>query len=329
MLRIESRRIGTIVATALVLAALPAAAQDWPARPVTMVIPFAPGGALDVVARIVGPRLSEILGKPVIIENVGGAGGMTGGQRIAKAAPDGYQFVFGGTSTHAINQTLYKSPLYNAATDFAPVALMIEQPVVLITRPDLPVGNLKEFIAYTKANQAKMQYGSSGAGSTVHLACSLLNAKLGVQVTHIPYRGTAPATQDMLAGRLDYMCPLSASATPQIESGQVKVITVLAKERSPVLPNLASAFEQGLADLDTRGWNGFFLPKGTPAAIVQKLNEAASAAIDTPSVRERLREIGVSTVAPERRSPDYLQTFVEAEIEKWAVPIRNAGVTAE
>jgi tripartite-type tricarboxylate transporter receptor subunit TctC len=254
---------------------------------------------------------------------------MTGGQRIAKAVPDGYQFVFGGTSTHAINQTLYKNPLYNAAMDFAPVALMIEQPVVLITRPDLPVGNLKEFIAYTKANQAKMQYGSSGAGSTVHLACSLLNAKLGVQVTHIPYRGTAPATQDMLAGRLDYMCPLSASATPQIESGQVKVITVLAKERSPVLPNLASAFEQGLADLDTRGWNGFFLPKGTPAAIVQKLNEAASATIDTPAVRERLREIGVSTVARERRSSDYLQKFVEAEIEKWAVPIRSAGVTAE
>jgi len=323
------RRIGTIVATALVLAALPAAAQDWPARPVTMVIPFAPGGALDVVARIVGPRLSEILGKPVIIENVGGAGGMTGGQRIAKAPPDGYQFVFGGTSTHAINQTLYKSPLYNAAADFAPVALMIEQPVVLITRPDLPVGNLKEFIAYTKANQAKMQYGSSGAGSTVHLACSLLNAKLAVQVTHIPYRGTAPATQDMLAGRLDYMCPLSASATPQIESGQVKAIAVLAKERSPVLPNLASALEQGLTDLDTRAWNGFFLPKGTPAAIVQKLNEAASATIDTPSVRERLREIGVSTVARERRSPDYLQKFVEAEIEKWAVPIRSAGVTAE
>ncbi len=323
------RRIGTIVATAIVLAALPAAAQEWPAKPIAMVIPFAPGGALDVVARIVGPRLSEILGKPVIIENVGGAGGMTGGQRVAKAAPDGYQFVFGGTSTHAINQTLYKNPLYNAATDFAPVALMIEQPVVLITRPDLPVGNLKEFIAYTKANQAKMQYGSSGAGSTVHLACSLLNAKLGVQVTHIPYRGTAPATQDMLAGRLDYMCPLSASATPQIESGQVKVITVLAKERSPVLPNLPSAFEQGLADLDTRGWNGFFLPKGTPAAIVQKLSEAASATIDTPSVRERLREIGVSTVVRERRSPDYLQKFVEAEIEKWSVPIRSAGVTAE
>jgi tripartite-type tricarboxylate transporter receptor subunit TctC len=322
------RLIGTMAALAIAMAP-PAAAQDWPAKPITMVIPFAPGGALDVVARIVGPRLSEILGKPVIIENVGGAGGMTGGLRVAKAAPDGYQLVFGGTSTHAINQTLYKNPLYNAATDFAPVAMLIEQPLVLISRPDLPVSNLTEFVAYAKANQAKMQYGSSGAGATPHLACSLLNAKIGVQVTHIPYRGTAPATQDMLAGRLDYMCPLSASATPQIESGQVKAIAVLAKERSPVLPNLASALEQGLADLDTTAWNGFFLPKGTPVSIVQKLNEAASATIETPSVRERLREIGVSTVARERRSPDYLQKFVEAEIEKWAVPIRSAGVTAE
>jgi tripartite-type tricarboxylate transporter receptor subunit TctC len=321
--------IGIMAAAFAIAVAAPAAAQDWPAKPITMVIPFAPGGALDVVARIVGPRLSEILGKPVIIENVGGAGGMTGGLRVAKAVPDGYQLVFGGTSTHAINQTLYKNPLYNAATDFAPVAMLIEQPLVLITRPDLPVSNLKEFVAYTKANQAKMQYGSSGAGATPHLACSLLNAKIGVQVTHIPYRGTAPATQDMLAGRLDYMCPLSASATPQIESGQVKAIAVLAKERSAVLPNLASALEQGLADLDTTAWNGFFLPKGTPAAIVQKLNEAASATIDTPSVRERLREIGVSTVTRDRRSPDYLQKFVEAEIEKWAVPIRSAGVTAE
>lgn len=323
------RRIEVTIAAALIAAAVPAAAQDWPTRPVTMVIPFAPGGALDVVARIVGPRLSELLGKPVVIENVGGAGGMTGGARVAKAEADGYQFVFGGTSTHAINQTLYKTPLYNAARDFAPVALLIEQPLVLITRIDLPVGNLQEFIAYAKANQARMQYGSSGAGATPHLACSLLNAKIGIRVTHVPYRGTAPATQDMLAGRLDYMCPLSASATPQIESRQVKAIAVLAKERSPVLPDLASALEQGLTDLDTTAWNGFFLPKGTPAAIVQKLHDAASATIDTPSVRERLREIGVSTVARERRSPAYLQTFVENEIEKWAVPIRSAGVTAQ
>jgi tripartite-type tricarboxylate transporter receptor subunit TctC len=320
-------RIGTMIAAALVVAAQPAVAQDWPARPVTMVIPFAAGGALDIVARIIVPRLSEVLGKTVIIDNVGGAGGMTGGARVAKAPPDGYQFVFGGTSTHAINQSLYKAPLYNAATDFEPVAMLIEQPLVLITRTDLPVNSLQEFIAYAKANQAKMQFGSSGAGSTVHLACSLLNAKLGVQITHIPYRGTAPATQDMMAGRLDYMCPLSASATPQIESGQVKAIAVLAKERSPVLPKVPSALEQGVAALDTTAWNGFFLPKGTPAAIVKKLNQAASATIDTPAIRKRLREIGVSTVARERRSPEYLQKFVENEIKKWAVPIKSAGVT--
>ena len=323
------RRIGTIVATALVLAALPAAAQDWPARPVTMVIPFAPGGALDVVARIVGPRLSEILGKPVIIENVGGAGGMTGGQRIAKAAPDGYQFVFGGTSTHAINQTLYKNPLYNAATDFAPVALMIEQPVVLITRPDLPVGNLKEFIAYTKANQAKMQYGSSGAGSTVHLACSLLNAKIGAEVTHVPYRGSAPATNDLIGGQIDYVCGNLGAAIALITGKQVKALALLSKERSPLMPELATAHEQGLADYDVTTWTAFFLPKGAPKEIVDKLNAVTHAAMDTPAIKSRMLEIGVTGIAPERRSAEYLAKFVIDEVARWEGPIKSGGLQVD
>jgi tripartite-type tricarboxylate transporter receptor subunit TctC len=317
------------LAAALIISTTAAAAQEWPTRPVTIVIPFAAGGALDIVARLMAPRLSELLGRTVVVENVGGAGGMTGGARVAKAAPDGYQFVFGGTSTHAINQSLYKKPLYNAATDFAPVALLTEQPLVLIVRNGLPVGNLQEFAAYAKAHQAAMQFASSGAGATPHLACSLLNSKLGIKVTHVPYRGTAPATQDMLAGRVDYMCPLSATATSQVEAHQVKAIAVLAKERSPVLPNLPSAREQGIDDLDTTAWNGFFLPRGTPAAIVRKLHDAAVATFATPSIRERLREIGVSVVAPERQSPEYLQRFVEAEIAKWAVPIKAAGVTAD
>src|SRR5437870_8355849 len=164
------RRIAASLSLSVALtAAAPALAQDWPSRPVTMVIPFAAGGALDVLGRILGPRLAEVLGRPVIIENVGGAGGMTGAARVAKATPDGYAFVLGGASTHAVNQTLYKKPLYNAAPDFAPVALVVEQPIVLVTRKDLPVGNLAEFIAYAKANQAKMQYGSGGTGSTPHL----------------------------------------------------------------------------------------------------------------------------------------------------------------
>ena len=185
-----SRPALTIGAIALALVQnafvpVPSVAQDWPTRPVTMVVPFAAGGASDVIGRILSPHLSEILRQQVIIENIGGAGGMIGAQRVAKAAPDGYQFVLGNAGTHAQNQTLYKHPLYNAATDFAPVALIAEQPIVLIARKDLPANNLQEFIAYAKANQAKMQYGSAGAGTAVHLACALLNAAIGVDVTHV------------------------------------------------------------------------------------------------------------------------------------------------
>jgi len=306
-----------------------AAAQDWPTRSVTMVIPFAAGGALDILGRILGPGLSDGLGRPIVIENVGGAGGMTGASRVAKAAPDGYQFVLGGASTHAVNQTLYKNPLYNAATDFAPVALIIEQPLLLIVRKDFPASNLAEFIAYAKANQAKMQYGSGGAGSTPHLACALLNATIGVSVTHVPYRGTGPATQDMIAGRIDYLCPLGATAIPQVLNDQVKPIAILSKDRSPLLPDLASAREQGLTNFDASTWNAAFLPRGTPGAIVHKLHAATVATMDMPSVQERLKDIGATVVPPERRTPDYLQTFVEREIAKWAVSIKAAGISAD
>jgi tripartite-type tricarboxylate transporter receptor subunit TctC len=306
-----------------------AAAQNWPTRPVTMVVTFAAGSSDDVLARILSPRLSELLGQQVIIENVGGAGGMTGTSRVAKAAPDGSQFVIGGIGTFAANQTLYKNPLYNAATDFAPVVLIAEQAVVLIVRKDLPVSNLQEFIAYAKANRAKMQYGTAGAGSSSHLACLLLNAAIGIEVTHVPYRAAILATQDLIAGRVDYVCPIISTAAPQIEGNQVKVIANLSMKQSPLLPKLASAHEQGLRDFDAYYWNGFFLPKGTPAAIVQKLHDASVAAMETPSVQERLQDIGATIVAPERRSPNYLQRFVESEIKKWAGPIKASGVSMD
>src|SRR4051794_626435 len=197
-------------------------AQDWPIRPVTMVVPFAAGSASDTLARVLAARLSEVLGQQVIIENVGGAGGMTGVARVAKAAPDGYQFVLGGIDTFAQNQTLYKKPLYNSTNDFEPVALMVEQAIILVTRNELPVKDLKQFTAYAKANQAKMQYGSAGAGSGSHLACAQLNASLGVDITHVPYRGSPPAMQDLIAGRIDYLCALAAAATPQISSNSMR-----------------------------------------------------------------------------------------------------------
>jgi tripartite-type tricarboxylate transporter receptor subunit TctC len=250
-----------------------AVAQNFPTHPMVMVIPFAAGGPQDTLGRIIGQRMSEILGQTVIIENVGGAGGMTGSVRVAQATPDGYMFELASVGTHAQNQTLYKHPLYDAATDFTPVALIAETPIALITRKDLPPNNLKEFITYAKANQAKMQYGSAGAGSATHLGCVVLNFVIGVNITHVPYRGTGPAMQDLAGGRIDYLCDIIATAKPQIDSGTVKGLAIMTQERAAVLPNLPTALEQG-TDAQAYTWSAVFLPKGAPDAIVQKLNGA-------------------------------------------------------
>jgi tripartite-type tricarboxylate transporter receptor subunit TctC len=307
----------------------PTFAQSWPTRPVTMVVTFAAGSGDDVLGRIIAARLSEALGQQVIVENVGGAGGMNGVNRVAKATPDGYQFVLGGTGTFAANQTLYKNPLYNAATDFTPVALIAEQPMLLITHKDLPVGNLQEFIAYTKTNHSKMQYGSGGAGSATHLACVLLNAAIGVNVTHVPYRSAAIAIQDLIAERLDYVCAIISTASAQIEGKQVKGIANLSKSRSLILPGLPTANEQNLAEFDAYIWNGAFLPIGTPVPIVDRLHDAIVTTLNTPAVRKRIEEVGGSVVAPDRRSADYLRAFLDSEIKKWAGPIKASGVSID
>jgi tripartite-type tricarboxylate transporter receptor subunit TctC len=316
-------------AVGLVAAIAPAAAQNWPTRPVTMVVTYAAGGSTDIIGRIFATRLSEILRQQVIVENIGGAGGMAGASRVAKAPPDGYQFVLGNVGTHAQNQTLYKNPLYHAATDFAPVGLLVDLPMMLTTRTTLPPNNLQDFIAYAKATQAKMQYGSAGTGAPTHLACALFNAAIGVNITHVPYRGSSPALQDMIAGRIDYFCLNASAAIPHVEGKTAKAIAMFTRERSPTFPTLATAGEQGLKDFVTDNWLAFFLPKGTPAAIVQKLHEASVAALNTPAVAARLKEVGADLVAPERRSPEYLQKFVVSEIEKWAAPIKAAGVVGE
>jgi len=306
-----------------------AQALDWPTRPVTMVVTVAAGSSTDVAARIFAPRLAELLGRQVIVENVGGAGGIVGALRVAKAPPDGYQFVLGNVGTHAMNQALYKNLRYNAATDFAPVGLIYESPLVLIARKDLPVNSLPEFVAYTKANQARMQYGSPGAGNPAHLACALLNATIKVNVTHVPYRGGGPAMQDLIAGHIDYQCPATAVAIPPIEDKLVKAIAILTKSRSSALPALASAHEQGMTDFEAGSWSAFFLPKGTPAPIIRKLHDAMVATMETPSVQERLKEIGNSVIPPERRSTEYLQKFVVSEIERWTAVINAANIKGE
>jgi len=316
---------------ALFAAAAPAAApaQDWPNRPVTLVVPFAPAGAFDVMARVFTPYLTQILGQQVIVENVGAAAGIVGTNRVAKATPDGYTFLLGTVGTHAYNPSLYKKLSYNAVTDFAPVALVAEQPMVLITRKDFPADTLPEFIAYVKANAAKLQYGSAGVGSTTHLGCALLNSAAGLDVTHVPYRGGGPVMADLIAGQVHYMCSNSAGALPQIEGGTVKGIALLARARSSLMPTLATAEEQGLKDFEAITWTAFFLPKGTPPEIVDKLHAATVQMMDTPALAERMRELGVTLVPSERRSPQYLADFVAREIEKWGAPIKAAGIHAD
>jgi tripartite-type tricarboxylate transporter receptor subunit TctC len=313
----------------LVYAIAPAAAQTWPNRAVTMVVPFAAGGPADTVGRILALHLADSLNQQVIVENVGGAGGMIGASRVAKAAPDGYQFVLGNLGTHAANQTLYKRPLYNAATDFKPVILLAETPLVLLARRDLPASDLRDFITYAKANQASMHYGSGGVGSASHLACILVNAAIGLQVAHVPYRGAAPAMQDLIAGRIDYLCPDTPIAIPQIQSDTVKAIAILTRDRSPILPDLATAHEQGLTNFAASNWFAVFLPRDAPAAIVQTLHAAIVAVLETPAVQIRFQEIGADLVPLEHRSPDYLQKFVGSEIEKWAGPIRESGLSMD
>jgi tripartite-type tricarboxylate transporter receptor subunit TctC len=322
-------RIRLVVAAALALAGIAAAsAQSYPNRPITMIVPFAAGGPTDVVGRLIGQRMGEILGQRIVVENVGGAGGMTGAQRVAQAPPDGYTLVLGTVGTHAQNQTLYKRPLYHAATDFTPVALIAEVPTVLIVRNDLAVTNLKEFVDYAKKNQDKMGYGSAGAGSATHLACVVLDAAMGTHVTHAPYRGTGPAMADLQGGRIDYLCEIVTTAKPQIDGGSVKAIALMDRTRSPALPNVPTAVEQDL-NVEAYTWNAIFLPKNTPAAIVTKLHDAALQAMHTPLVKERLEGLGAQVVPDDRTTPEYLGQFVKSEIEKWAVAIKASGATVE
>jgi tripartite-type tricarboxylate transporter receptor subunit TctC len=313
-------------AAAALLVSSAAQAQDWPTRPLTMVVPFAAGGPVDTLGRILAPRLSEVLGQNVVIENVTGAGGSTGSIRVRDAAPDGHTFVLGSIGTHTLNQLLAKKPAYDATTDFAPVMLIVDVPIVLIARKDLPPNNLQEFIAYAKQNQAKMQYGSGGTGTSAHISCVLLNLAMGVEVTHVPYRGGGPAMVDLNAGRIDYICNIVSTAVQAIENKQVKAVATLTRVRTDALPDLPTAHEQGLTDFGAYTWNAIFLPKDTPPAIVARLNAAMRETVKTPATRKRLHDAGLMVVAPERQTPDYLAGFVRDEIKKWGPAVKAGGL---
>ncbi len=323
------KKLGSAAFALLLALTGTALAQGYPTKPITMIIPFAAGGPTDVLGRVLAQRMGEILGQQIVVENVGGAGGMTGSKRVADAAPDGYTMVLGTVGTHAQGQTLYKKPLYDSLNAFTPVALIAEVPIILTVRKDLPAKDFKEFVAYAKANQAKMQFGSAGAGSATHLGCVLLNYVIGTNITHVPYRGTGPAMQDLQGGRIDFLCEIITTAKPQVDGGTIRALAIFDSKRSPALPDLPTAAEQGTEKLEAYTWNALFLPKGAPADIVKKLNDAALQAMKTPAVRERLQALGAQIVSDDRATPQYLAGFLKSEIEKWAAPIKASGVSVD
>jgi tripartite-type tricarboxylate transporter receptor subunit TctC len=274
-------------------------------------------------------RVGEILGQQFVVENIGGAGGMTGSNRVAKAPSDGSQLLFSGLGPLALSQTLYKKPLYNTVTDFAPVGLIAEVPLVLVARKDLPVRNLAEFIAYAKANHAKMTFGSAGSGSAPHFGCVLLNMAMGTDITHVPFRGSGPALQELVAGRIDFYCDAVTAPLSHIQANTVKAIAMLTRNRVTQLPNLPTAREQGLANVEADVWFGFFFPRATHEPIVRRLHQATVEAMATPAVRRRVEGLGATLVKRERATPEYLASFVRSEIERWAPPIRASGISME
>ncbi len=316
-----------VVSTAGVLS--PGVAQEWPSRTITLVVPFTPGGGVDISARLQAQAIGEILGQNVIVENIGGGAGMTAGVRVAHAAPDGYTFMIGNTGTHAYNQSLYKKPLYNSVTDFTPVGLVSESPRILNARKDLPVNGLKEFIAWLKANETKAQFGSAGVGTGTHLPCVMFNLAIKVNITHVPYRGAGPVIQDLIGGRIDYMCDTIQTGAQLARQGTLKPIAVLSEKRVAIIPEVPTAAEQGLPGVEASVWNAFFLPKGTPDPIVRRLNAAINQSLENPALRRRLEELGLEIVPPEHRTPEYLAKFLPEDIARWAKPIHAAGISAD
>jgi putative tricarboxylic transport membrane protein len=303
--------------------------DQYPTRPITMVVPFAAGGPTDILGRIVAQAISPTLGQQVVVEDTTGAGGTIGATRAARAAPDGYMMVMGNLGTHAASVGIYKNLAYDPRRDFEPVILVASTPMVLVTRKTLPVHTLDEVIAWAKTNKGKATMGSAGVGSISHLTLLLFNHLTGTDVTHVPYRGLSEATNDLLGGQIDMLFDQVVTATPHIANNSENAIVVTIPQRAASIPNVPSANEAGLPQLQTVAWTALFMPKGTPQSIIQRVNGAVQKAMQDPVVAKRLAEIGADIPPPEQRSPQALGQLVSAEIDKWVPLVQAAGVVAQ
>jgi len=312
---------------ALALLPPPAAAQ-YPNKPITVIVPFAAGGPTDVVTRLVGEHMSRTLGQPVIVENIGGAGGTIGMTRAVQAKPDGYTIAVGNMGTQSAAPALYPSLKYDPAASFAQIGIVNYTPQAIVAKKATSAGNLKEFLDYLKVNHAKLSYGHAGVGSISHVAGLVFNAKFGFKPTLVPYRGTGPAIQDLVAGQLDYMVDQSLNVIPQIQAGTIKVYAIAAQDRLASLPDVPTTAEGGI-DFIFSAWNGMVAPKGTPTDIVERLADALSKALDDPAVLKRYTELGSSAPKGADRGSAGLQKLVESEVARITPVIKAAGVTAE
>ena len=309
----------TVAAVALAAAPLGAMAQAaYPTKPITVIVPFAAGGPTDSLARVLTARMGEALGQTMIVENVGGAGGTIGVNKAAKATPDGYTILFAHMGTLAVNIALYKTLPYDSQKDFEPVGLGGTNPMVLVAKKDLPVKDFKEFEAYVKANQKKAQYGMAGIGAASHLGGLMLNSMMKVEVLEIPYKGTAPALNDLMSGQFDYMVDQAVNVLPQIKAGTIKALGVSTLKRLPQLPDVPTIDESGLKGYEVTIWNGFFVPKGTPKTVSEKLNKELVAALGD--------EQAVDLPEPKDATPEALAAQLKASIDKWVPAIKAAGV---
>jgi tripartite-type tricarboxylate transporter receptor subunit TctC len=324
----STKAIVRLLAAVLALGlATSARAQDYPARAITVIVPFAAGGPTDIVARIVSDHMSKTLGQQLVIENVVGAGGTTGVTRAMRAAPDGYTIVMGHMGTHAAAVALYPNLAYNPAFDFVPIGMAAGTPVLILAKKDFPAKDLKEFAVQVKQNVASLNMAHAGVGSVSHVTCLLLNSILAVKPTAVPFNGTGPAMNALVGGQVDYMCDQIVNVVPQVNGGTIKAYAIGTPERNPALPNIPTAKEAGLPEFQASAWNALFAPKGTPQPIGDKLSAALDKALSDEATRKRLLELGSDIPEAPRRGPQALAALVKSEIDKWT-PVIKASAPA-
>jgi tripartite-type tricarboxylate transporter receptor subunit TctC len=316
------RRLFIVMMAGWLVATQPAYAQTWPNRPIRMVVPFPAAGTTDIVARAVAAEIGKSLGQQVIVDNRPGAGGNIGSDLVAKAAPDGYTIVMGTVGTHAINVTLYSKLPYDAVKDFAPVTLVASVPNVLEVNPSLPVNTVGELIAYAKANPGKLNFASSGNGTSIHLSGELFKSMTGIQMLHIPYKGSAPAITDLIAGQANLMFDNLPSSIGHIKGGQLRAIAVTTLTRSPALPDVPTINESGVPGYEASSWFGVLAPAGTPKEIVGRLHDEIVKALKTPALRKNLQNQGAEPVGD---TPEEFAAHIQSEIAKWAKVVKQSG----